>query len=69
MIQLSQCISENEGHLTEIKSMLNQEKQQNKDLTDSVQELKEQMKKESKQAKDEYIFLIRGGIVFNSCFW
>lgn len=48
--------------------MLNQEKQQNKDLTDSVQELKEQMKKESKQAKDEYIFLIRGGIVFNSCF-
>ncbi|KAM9010581.1 kinetochore protein Spc25 [Ara ararauna] len=47
MLQLSQCISENEGHLTEMKSLLNQEKQQNKDLTVSVQELKEQMKKET----------------------
>ncbi|KAM9549050.1 kinetochore protein Spc25 isoform 1-T2 [Guaruba guarouba] len=51
MLQLSQCISENEGHLTEIKSMLNQEKQQNKDLTVSVQELKEQMKKETSNPK------------------
>lgn len=50
ILQQSQCISENQEHLTEIKSNLNQEEEQKKDLTDSIQELKEELmkKKESK---------------------
>lgn len=47
----SQRASETQERLTEIKSNLNQEKEKNKDLTDSIQELKEECekKKESKQ--------------------
>lgn len=50
ILQQSQRISENQEHLTEIKSNLNQEEEQKKDLTDSIQELKEELmkKKESK---------------------
>lgn len=50
IFQQSQRISENQEHLTEIKSNLSQEEEQKKDLTDSIQELKEELmkKKESK---------------------
>ena len=50
ILQQSQRISENQEHLTEIKSNLNQEEEQKKGLTDSIQELKEELmkKKESK---------------------
>ncbi|XP_010017813.1 PREDICTED: kinetochore protein Spc25 [Nestor notabilis] len=53
LLQQSQCISENQEHLTEINAILNQEKQQKKDLTDSIQELKEQMKKETIASKSK----------------
>lgn len=50
ILQQSQRISENQEHLAEIKSNVNQEEEQKKGLTDSIQELKEELmkKKESK---------------------
>lgn len=50
ILQQSQRISENQEHLAEIKSNVNQEEEQKKALTDSIQELKEELmkKKESK---------------------
>lgn len=50
ILQQNKQISENEIHLTEIKSNLNHEEEQKKELTDSVQKLKEELmkKKESK---------------------
>lgn len=50
ILQQNKQISENEIHLTEIKSNLNHEEEQKKELTDNVQKLKEELmkKKESK---------------------
>lgn len=45
ILQQSQRISENQEHLAEIKSNVNQEEEQKKALTDSIQELKEELKK------------------------
>ncbi|PKU49438.1 kinetochore protein spc25 [Limosa lapponica baueri] len=45
ILQQNQCISENQDHLPKIKSNLNQEEEQNKDLSDSIQELKEELMK------------------------
>lgn len=47
IVQHSQRISENEKDLTERKSNLSEEEKQKKDLSDSIQRLKEElMKKE-----------------------
>lgn len=50
ILQQNKQISENEIHLMEIKSNLNHEEEQKKELTDNVQKLKEELmkKKESK---------------------
>lgn len=50
ILQQNKQISENEIHLTEIKSNLNHEEEQKKELTGNVQKLKEELmkKKESK---------------------
>ncbi|NWU65771.1 SPC25 protein, partial [Pterocles burchelli] len=55
ILQQNQRISENQEHFTEIESNLNQEEEQNKDLTDSIQELKEELmkKKEIISAKNK----------------
>ncbi|NXN07398.1 SPC25 protein, partial [Indicator maculatus] len=45
ILHQSQRISENQERLTEIKSNLTQEKEKNKGLTDSIQELKEECEK------------------------
>ncbi|XP_052530971.1 kinetochore protein Spc25 [Tympanuchus pallidicinctus] len=45
ILQQNKHISENEIHLTEIKSNLNHEEEQKKELTDSIQKLKEELMK------------------------
>ncbi|NXX20198.1 SPC25 protein, partial [Podargus strigoides] len=45
ILQQNQRISENQEHFAQIKSNLNQEEKQKKDLTDSIQELKEELMK------------------------
>lgn len=45
ILRLNKHISENQEHLTEIKSNLNHEEGQKKELTDSIQELKEELMK------------------------
>ncbi|XP_051479984.1 kinetochore protein Spc25 [Apus apus] len=55
ILQQSQRISENQERFTEIKSNLNQEEKQKKDLIDSIRELKEELmkKKELISAKNK----------------
>ncbi|NXN98395.1 SPC25 protein, partial [Rhinopomastus cyanomelas] len=45
LLQQNQCISENQGHLAEIKANLNQEEQEQKDLSESIKQLKEELLK------------------------
>lgn len=45
ILQQSKCVAEKEEQLTEIKSKLNEEEEQQKNLTDSIQELKEELMK------------------------
>ncbi|NWI94246.1 SPC25 protein, partial [Pitta sordida] len=55
ILQQNKCISEKEEQLTEIKAKLNQEEEQQKNLIDSIQELKEKLTKkmEIKSSKDK----------------
>ncbi|KFP17551.1 kinetochore protein Spc25 [Egretta garzetta] len=71
ILQQTQRISENQEHLTEIKSNLNQEEEQVKDLTDSIQELKEELMKKKeiisskkKAAKERVEQLCKSKTVF-----
>lgn len=45
IVQQSKYVAEKEEQLTEIKSKLNQEEEQQNHLTDSIQELKEELMK------------------------
>lgn len=45
ILQQSKYIAEKEEQLTEIQSKLNQEQEQQKNLTDSIQELKKELMK------------------------
>lgn len=45
ILQQSKSVAEKEEQLTEIKSKLNEEEEQQKNLTDSIQELKEELMK------------------------
>ncbi|NWZ66059.1 SPC25 protein, partial [Acrocephalus arundinaceus] len=55
ILQQSKYIAEKEEQLTEIKLKLNQEEEQQNNLTDSIQELKEELKKkmETKSSKNK----------------
>ncbi|KAM6269230.1 kinetochore protein Spc25 [Porphyrio hochstetteri] len=71
ILQQSQRISENQEHLTEIKSNLNHEEQQKQDLTDSIQELKEELMKKkeiisskNKAAKEKVERLCKSKVLF-----
>ncbi|NWI64188.1 SPC25 protein, partial [Todus mexicanus] len=52
-LQQSQRISENQEHLTQIKSDLNKEEEQKKTLTDSIQELKQELMKKKEMVSSK----------------
>lgn len=51
ILQQSKYIAEKEEQLTEIKSKLNQEEEQQQNLTDIIQELKEELTKKMESKK------------------
>ncbi|KAJ7405572.1 Kinetochore protein Spc25 [Pitangus sulphuratus] len=72
ILQQNKCISEKEEQLTEIK--LNQEEEQQKKLTDSIQELKEELAKQmeilsskDKAVKEKMERLCKSKVLFEEC--